>query len=80
MAEFVFAIIILILFFMLRASIKVGAEALEDSSHLYLEDVLMENTIERQERVKEFDARLQEMGIEKIVTHDEIMKKLGRRG
>ena len=78
MIQFAFAIVILFVIFLPRSSIKIEAEALEDTSHIYLEGVPMDNSIERQEQVKEFDKRLAKMGITELVTHDDIMKKLGR--
>lgn len=78
MIEFVFAIIVLLLFFILRSSIKVGAQALEDSSNGFLEGVLINNAIDRQERMQDLDEKMKEMGIDKLITHEEIMKKLGR--
>jgi hypothetical protein len=78
MIEFIFGIIALVVFFMFRSSVKVGAEALEDTSHGYLEEVLINNAISREERIVDLDEQMKVMGIEKLTTHAEIMKRLGR--
>ncbi len=76
MIEFAFAIAVLLALFWFRKPIKTGAQALEDTSHSYLEDVLLDNAFDRQERHQEIEEYMKKHGIESFVSHQEILQKL----
>lgn len=78
MIEFAFAITIIFLLLAGRGAIRASASALEDTSNAYLEEILADNAIERQIRIKELDERMAEMGITKLYTHEDFLKRLGR--
>lgn len=78
MIEFAFAIVIIFVLIAGHAAIKAAA-ALEDSSNSYLEGVLVDNSIERQIRSKELEERMKEIGVDKLIAHEEFLRKLGRQ-
>jgi len=79
MIEFAFAILILAVLVWFKNSIKVAAEALEDTSESYFEDVIVDNAIDRQERFKELTEYKTRNSIDTFVSHDDILKEVSMK-
>ena len=79
MIEFAFVIITIAFLIWFKDSIKTAADALEDSSKSYLEDVLVDNAIERQERVLEIQEYKATTGIETFSSHEDLLKAIAHK-
>lgn len=77
MIELAILIIIIVALFKFNSTVNLYSRGAEDTTSNWLEDKLLENADERQDRIKEIKTLKEQHGIDKLATSEDVLKELG---